>query len=110
MENIIDNSVEFLKKMGGKAKEPEGTVVRDRRRIIHRGLLRDRGSRFAPTIRGEDFMQGGSLLDSSGAVCLGPELPSPAELTRKEELKEVWEKSKDKFPLPKNPRGDRLKI
>lgn len=67
---------------------------------------------FAPTVRGEDFMQGGPM-DSSGAVSLGRDLPSPSEMVKREEQEKILEKAKKQknpgsIPVPK--KWDRFKI
>ena len=106
MKNNLD---EIILKLKPKEENSLAHPLPVRRRVISHGL-RDRGSRFAPTIRGEDFMQGGSLLDSSGVISLGKDLPSPAELARKEEEKKILEevqKHPGSIPIPK--KRDRFK-
>ena len=114
MNEIIDNSVEFLKKMEGREKEesipekPRGSG----RRLISPGIG-GRRRQFAPTVRGEVFLQGGAL-DSSGAVSLGRDLPSLKELAKREEKaerqKEFLKNKKTPMPPPPKPRDDKFKI
>jgi len=110
---VKDNSAEFLKKMEGRSKEESTPIKPVRRRLISSGLGRPR--KFAGVVFGQDIHSPVSSGDFSGAIDMGQDLPSLAELAQREEVKEKQKKplkTKNKIPLPppKNRRDGRPKI
>ena len=112
MVEIKNNFSDFADKLKGKfdlelfTPPPSGV----KRRMISPGVG-GRPRKFAGVVTGQDVRSPVSSDDFSGVVNLGQDLPSFAELARREEAEKQKKplKTKNKIPLPppKNPRDGR---
>ena len=81
------------------------------RRIIDGGILHSRPRRFAGTVSGPDLLRSGDS-EHFSAIALGRDLPSPAEMIRREQREKILEEAKkhpESIPTPGR-EGTRTKI